>query len=206
LAPLLHETYPVDFDFGLSSLTYTETWSEAEKQSLFTRMFQQIDARIASMEFAQQYRIFFTKLVVLMFLDEIDQVTNCQISAAVQCAGLKSGMEAFDMADSTRLTQAQGRVTDGGAGIFRTVQSTSPPSVNLDRVLCAMRLMGSLKEYECKKAMARSRNPAIFALMAFAKTWMTDEKLIALLFTTDEWKMLWKFVFTAKKFKVALGG
>jgi hypothetical protein len=200
LAPLLHETYPVDFDFGVDSLLSTD----ADRPTIFARVFQRIETRIATMELAKRSEVYFTRQVVLMFLDEIDRVSNCQIAAAQNYEPLRQRMLQFDQDDSTKLSQAQNRVTEGAAGIFRTLRSSSPPSVNLERLLSAMTLMGSLKEYECKKAMARSGNPAIFSLMMFAKTWVTDKKMIALLFAPPEWMMVRKFVFTASNLCQAL--
>jgi hypothetical protein len=198
LAPQMREMYPRDFGFPVAP--------EADGAAALGRIFHAMTLHITPMGLARASQLALTREFVLVFLDELDAVFRYQEAAVMDRQLVIESMLRFCQLDRTPMSPAQLKAAKNAAVIFARIVVSKPPSVNLGIALLGMSVLESLPEAHVRVALARSRNPALFAFRNFVRAWIKGAGLYTHLLTEAEYESLRKFVYATCQFKKLLNG
>lgn len=190
ILPLMNELFPFDFNF-----TSSDIFSAADSTSALLPVFKVIDTHINPLKLPQKHNELIKKRLIMMYLDQIDRMYDYQKNSVTSVLNVMMRKYVQNVPDRIYKSGKIARnIAKKTMDLIKAIGHSSPPSLNIHYILCAMDLSKNFKKDDIADMILRPQNSAVFGLYNFLRTYVNNEKLRSLIFNENEEKCIKRFI------------
>ncbi|OHS99979.1 hypothetical protein TRFO_33504 [Tritrichomonas foetus] len=188
LLPTMYELYPYDFNFNSKNIF------AAKDEQTISRVYRAIEIHIDPLHLPKENDHLIRKTLVMMYIDQLDKMYDYQEHSTNSNLTILLKKYANSVLVGEEIPKSQKIISRKCIDLFKALNESSPPSHNLKITINAMRIVKNLEDKDLMLILSQSQNQAIFGLINFLRTYVSNTKMEKTIFSDEEATLVKRFI------------